>query len=306
MSGMEAEAENSAGESGSSELRAAGKSRKSPTKDAKGRVLSQLSRILAQSKIGYAERGYLVRAFRLGSPHWKLLDTFDLPASPAATHDPFLLALRTLVRRDFGELSARHRWTAEEARRQPFGIQSLALEEAAKVPGDRERPPIFGISKALVDVGDFLPPISLKAGAEGSHDLRARFFCNVARCQLYFGIEPGGGFVSVAESLVQWGTGDSELRIFLEETHISVLETEGRIRKAAERYHSLLKKPELAHLVADRRAELLVSFAQLIRRHESLGNRRLRSTLKLAESILKEVPAHLNQPLRRQLAELYR
>ncbi len=59
---------------------------------------------------------------------------FDLAVlgpEPPPTHDPVLLALRRLVRRDFGELRARHRAAAEMAADRPFGLLFLVLEEAA-------------------------------------------------------------------------------------------------------------------------------------------------------------------------------
>lgn len=260
---------------------------------------SILTHFLLQTSLGTELRRSLVAAFTFGGEAWTLLDVIQLPAELPATYDPFILALRRLLRKDFGELRAVHRVAAERAALRPFGFLHLVLEEAAQRLHPGEPPPpehdeaflaFFEIPFTKLEAGPFSKELS---------DLRTRAAAEVARRQIAAGAQTPFHGMSFSWLLTEEGTGDPELEAFLAETEALARESEGNYSKAA-----LLRRHAEAKLVGypvpDRAAEAMVDLADLLTR-ASLGLEVAEYFYERAEDLLAKFPADLNRPLRRRL-----
>ena len=263
----------------------------------------RLTEILSLPEIDTKTRAALVHQFRYGSQLWKLLEQIPIPSEALPTLDPYLLALRRLVRKDLGELRATHRVAAIKAPARNFGLYFLALEEAVNLPHSSDLPPLVA-DTTLRAYFSLVPKTAPFAQRRLLKDLQVRGWLEGVRRQIATGDDTHLLFLHFVQLEANRGTGDVELGIYVVETLASSMESRGNcnfleqaieLRKGAVDLLTKIAEP-------DRVAESMADLADAIRRLDP-GSASANHFYCHARSLLTQLDPNLNLPLRRRLAE---
>lgn len=264
---------------------------------------NRITEILSLPELDTRTREALVQQFRFGSQAWNLLDQITCSPELPPTRDPYLLALRRLVRKDLSEVRATHRIAAIKAPTRYFGLFFLALEEAVSLPNPGDLPPLVA-DNTLRTYFSLVPKTAPFAQRRLLKDLQVRGWLEGIRRQIATGDDTHLIFLHFVQLEANRGTGDVELGISIAETLASSMEsrTNGKfleqaieLRKDAVDLLSRIAEP-------DRIAESMVDLADVIRRLDP-GSAAANHFYFLARSLLAQLDPNLNLPLRRRLAE---
>ena len=261
--------------------------------------------ILLQPQLTDSQRMALVQTFRPGRKSWKWLAEIALPDDLNPSSDPFLLALRRLVSKDFGELKATHRTMALRASTADFGLFHLALAEAAALRHPQEVPP-FETDPAFRLCFSMLPNKMNPRLQPKLLEFRVRGLLEAVKRMIATGDPTHPIIVTGAAEEAKRATRDPELfATLLEVTALSLENWPVAKEELLEEALGLRVDAVdalLDHAVPDRVAEAMVDLAdRLLRRDPADSNAAL--FYENARRRMAQLGAGLNLPLRRRLAD---